>query len=818
MDSGVAPVLLKKNQAAALVNATVRGAFAKTRPAYQRCTLTFASADLQALVERTLFQGCGYYRPDFGVEQLLAQLGGRLFAFTESGSGSRNFNVTDISVPGDVDDPTVGQAWMWQSEKWMIISDGTAKLPIFYDGTSSRRSYGPSVLLATIDTDFLAVDIGDTVTVHLSAPYTGPFNVPVLVNGFFYQTVGSGAGGYAAILTNLTDTPGATVPSGSNIVVQPDSIGYIQTLTTGHFFGPYLGYSDQYKIGFANAHGLGVGDALTIPTYGNPGHCGGNVTVGSVISATEIATVHPCFGGFNQGNFQVGDLVQRASSAGPNVIVAITAADFVAPAVGANVTAAIDREYSGASGQSVWINGKLYTIAPAPPPGPSVNLDLINLTDPTTPGDTISQPKEILSVPELPAGRMGAYGLGQNWMSLTDGLSFIVSDPVGGASGTPANNYRDAVLKYTELTFRGGAFRVPSSGTIITSMTFTSVLDTSLGQGSLIVGTDSGMYSCIAPVDFTSLPNINGPILTASLIGQGPLGQNSTVLVNSDILFRINPGLASLILARREFTTWGNTPISHEMEVIFDQDDRTLLQYSSAMVFNNRHLVTARPQVGPQGVFHSGLVTMNLDPVSSLRGKANPVYDGAWSGLNVLQLVQGKINGAQRSFAFSYNVTDQKIELYELLADGIESADNGTTAIPMVIETSVLFNQDVKPVNELVRLVNGELFLKDIIGTVHIKVSYKPDFYPCFVTWREWDVCQKETDSESKPGYRTRIGIGEPPDVPCEEGNNRPLNVGHFFQFRIELTGSVTFMALRVQAAQEPISDFAAPECEEVCP
>lgn len=814
MNSSVSPLLLQRNQAAYLGNATVRGAYAKTRPPFQLRTLVYnGDTELQNIVEQGLFQGCGYYRPDFGAQILIAQIQGRLIKFTEQSNST--WLARDISVPGDPNSASVSQVWMWQAEKWMIVTDGTAALPIIYDGTTSRRSYGPSVLLGMIDTDFVVPAIGDSVTVHLSAPYDGPFNVPVIVDGEFYQTSGGGGTtGFQAILTNVNDTPASIIPTNSSIVVRPVQPGVITGTSIVGAFTCKAGW--QVNLNLSSNYIGTLGGVISLNTALNPGACAGtlpsgvyawtvdsitgsNIRITRTFSESVLVDAH-IFNGqtiSNQGNTQ------------PEYIVATTAAPFTVPAVSATVVVDITSAYTDTPNQLVYIGTKQYRISAQPPPAPSQDLDLINLTAPS--GGTVTAPQDILSVPELPAGRMGAYGLGQNWLCLTDGLSFIVSDPVGGQSGTPANNYRDAVLKYTELTFRGGSFRIPTSGVIINSMTFTTTLDTSLGQGPMEIGTESGMFSCLAPVDFSSLPTITGPILTVSLLADGPQGQYSTISVNSDIFFRSIVGLGSLILARREFITWGNTPISQEMQRIFDVDDNSLLQFSSAMVTNNRHLVTAGPQTGQQGVFSSGLVVMNLDPLSTLRGKAQSVYDGAWSGLNIMQLVQGKIGGSQRAFAFTFNVTDSKIELYELLSEGV--SDNGVTPIPMVIETAVLFNQDVKPINLLARLVNGELFLKDIIGNVHIKIQYRPDFYPCWVTWREWDECQTAVATDAKPGYRTRLGLGEPSGTPCQEGNERPMRVGHFFQFRIELTGCCTFMAFRVKADEEPVSDFAPPRC-----
>ena len=144
VNSGVAPLLLNKSQISFGFNCSVRGGYLTHRPPVQKKTFIFQNPPQQAMVEGGFFQGAGYYRPDFGPQQLIAQISGHLFAFTEIGTG---FTVTEISIPSDLNDPSILQVWMWQSEKWMIISDGSSKLPIFYDGVSSRRSYGPSVLL-----------------------------------------------------------------------------------------------------------------------------------------------------------------------------------------------------------------------------------------------------------------------------------------------------------------------------------------------------------------------------------------------------------------------------------------------------------------------------------------------------------------------------------------------------------------------------------------------------------------------------------------------------------------------------------------------
>jgi len=396
-------------------------------------------------------------------------------------------------------------------------------------------------------------------------------------------------------------------------------------------------------------------------------------------------------------------------------------------------------------------------------------------------------------------------------MCLVDGLSFICSDTSRGPSGTQANSFRDAVLKTTDLTFRGGNFSIPGAGNVITSMTFTANLDLALGQGSLQVGTAAFMASCQAPIDFGD-PPATGPILTFSLIGTGPLAQNSTVRVNSDVFFRSTPGLGSLVQARRDFGSPGNTPISDEVVRILNVDDKALLNYGSSIVFNNRWITTVSPQASSQGVLHAGLVVLNLDPISGVAAKQNPVYDGLWTGINALQLVQGTFNGVDRAFAFTFNVALSKIELYELLPTGAQEFDNGIIPIVWTFETGSLFNRDVKPRDVMVSLRDGEFAVTDVVGTVRFEVFYKSD-QSCWTPWHSFSICSN-TAGDSQ--YFPKLGLGEPSSADCDSILNTPLRDGYTFQIKFKITGYCRIVRARFMAVTLPNPKFQPPICNVV--
>jgi hypothetical protein len=800
MNSGLDPLLIPKNQLSFSSNASVRDGFVTTRPAFtNQLTITWPTDEVKEAVEQGLFQGAGYYQPDSGNQSLFAQIAGRLFQFVVNGNG---ITVIERTIPGDPNPATSTQDWMWQSENFLIVQDG-ASLPIFFDGVNTRRSYGPTVPLATATASTFPAasaipEIGDFVTLTLSTPWPGPYDVPVIFNGEYYQPI-KDTSGYTVQLTSLYSTPGA-INAGDQILIRPAVAGVVANaipLTSGASFSPFVINLTSPFLGIVGSLVLLFDRIWRVTTF----------------SGSSI-TVAPNQTGTFPSSLPTGTQIQFASSSAPNVIAGVVAISDTVPTIGASVQLTLNSAYTGVAGQVVFVGSNQFTIQAVPsiPPGTNT-VSMINLTDEGA-TYTFGTGLPIISVPELPAGRMGAYGLGQNWMSLVDGLSFICSDTSRGPSGTQANSFRDAVLKTTDLTFRGGNFSIPGAGNVITSMTFTANLDLALGQGSLQVGTAAFMASCQAPISFETLATDfpNGPILTFSLIGTGPLAQNSAIRVNSDVFFRSTPGLGSLVQARRDFGTPGNTPISDEVVRILNVDDKALLNYGSSIVFNNRWITTVSPQASSQGVLHAGLVVLNLDPISGVAGKQNPVYDGLWTGINALQLVQGTFNGVDRAFAFTFNVALSKIELYELLPTGAQEFDNGIIPIVWTFETGSLFNKDVKPRDVMVSLRDGEFAVTDVVGTVRFEVFYKSD-QSCWTPWHSFSIC---SNTAGDPQYFPKLGLGEPSSADCDPILNTPIRDGYTFQFKFKITGYCRIVRARFMAVTLPTPKFQPPICDVV--
>lgn len=438
-----------------------------------------------------------------------------------------------------------------------------------------------------------------------------------------------------------------------------------------------------------------------------------------------------------------------------------------------------------------------------------------------TPGATIPASTPVIPLPELPPGKMLVYGQGRVWECLPNGTSFVAGDIVGGASGTniaPTNyNFTDAVLKVSQNQFmaNGTTFTIPGAGTQIMALQFVSVLDVSLGQGDLQVFTNNTVFGCDTPSDATTWASLTYPILTESLIGAGGVSQNAVSQVNGDIIFRTSDGnVQSMTMARLDFYKWGVTPISKEITRIIQFDNPLLLPFCSSVIFSNRYLLTSQPHQCLRGVYHTAIAALNFDAVSTLQGKQPSIWEGAYTGLNVLEFVTdsdgnaGTYGGQKRCFALCIDPTLTNIQVVEILQDTAATNDNLTQPVNWSFESPLLFNQqsdDIK--KKYKRLVDGEIAIDSITPDgVTIAAYYKPDQNDVWTPWFTTQVNYKSNDT----GFRPRIGFGQPTGN-AYDTNGRPLREGYDFQVMLVFTGYCRFLGGRFAADLIPQPEFAPP-------
>lgn len=420
-----------------------------------------------------------------------------------------------------------------------------------------------------------------------------------------------------------------------------------------------------------------------------------------------------------------------------------------------------------------------------------------------------------LGVGELPTGTVMAYANGRVWVANPARNGFMAGDIVGGPSGTPGYNFKDAILKTSENSYlaTNGNFSIPANLGPITAMVTPAAIDTSLGQGPLQVFTETGICSVNAPVDRETWQKLQYPIQSISVLNSGAVSQAATVLVNSDIWYRGGDGLRSFQITRRDATQWAQTPLSREMRPILDADQQDTplspsanrMAFASAALFDNRLLVTTscRWEADNQVTWRA-LVSLDFDPlnaVANLTQRNPPAYDGIWTGRRILQVLAD----GNDCFLFTLN-SDNENEVWKITKDAL--FDNRSTRVQWSYETPAFSFNDKG--FERKSLDTGVLFYSDIQGEVDHTVYFRPDQDACWHTWASWQVCaNNETcvlsdcaaPANLQPQYRPYERLPMPNDD-CDPASGKPFRHGYEFQVRHEITGHCSVRKLVVIAHQ----------------
>ena len=342
-----------------------------------------------------------------------------------------------------------------------------------------------------------------------------------------------------------------------------------------------------------------------------------------------------------------------------------------------------------------------------------------------------------------------------------------------------------------------------------------AITDASLGQGPLMVGTPMAVFSLNLPFDRTTWKTLANPIQTVAPIS-GPLAPMA--MVNGDLWYRSLDGIRSYVMALRNFNTWGNTPNSREVSDALDRDDQALLGNASTILWNNWLLTTCSPFRDPNlGICHRGLVALDLSPVSLIGYKSPPVWCGTWTGLRILALVKGLVNGTERCFAYVPS-DDSKIQLWELV-DGqdYDWGPNGQQPITWRARGAAFKFQTPY---SLKQLSAGQLYFESMLGPFSLSVSYKSDEAACWTPWYRKPGASPTRNARHprvtcwlppvfREQYRGPINLPQPDDA-FDLGNSQRKNrSGHQFEIEIQVTGAATLKQLRLGATM-PIAEMSA--------
>jgi len=414
-----------------------------------------------------------------------------------------------------------------------------------------------------------------------------------------------------------------------------------------------------------------------------------------------------------------------------------------------------------------------------------------------------------LKINEVPVGTAMSYGNGRLWVAR--GREFVAGDIVGGPT---------SVIQFTENTYiaEGGAFAVPLNTGDITALKFISQPDSSLGQGELLVHTVKAVFAVNVPTSRDDWKKVNFPTVRIVAINYGSVSDRSCALVNGDMFYRAPDGIRSYISSRREWKEYGQVPVSREISRILNSERLTsVTQLTSSVLFDNRLLTTVTPNTNSnQGIFFKGLAVLDFDLVGGNGQKSPAAWEGLWTGLNFLQLLNAEINQEERCFSFVLD-GNCRIQLYEITKDG--KKDNNKTSIECYVETS---SYSFENPFELKRLEYGEMWIDQLEGEVDFNIKFKPNQYPAWVDWIEFTECSKTENCDPlagscltllnyKPQYRSRRRLPQPADV-CESINGAPMRNGYEISARIGWTGQARIKGFRLHAypvIEEPYGDCA---------
>jgi hypothetical protein len=375
---------------------------------------------------------------------------------------------------------------------------------------------------------------------------------------------------------------------------------------------------------------------------------------------------------------------------------------------------------------------------------------------------------------EVPTGTAMAYGNGR--------LAVVVNERKVRIGDIRKVDHQSE-LKFTE-TYNltgGGDFNFASP---IKALAVMPVIDTSTGHGPLIVGSREKIHTLRTQLTERSLWSEVG-FETVLLPERGITGPNAVVAVNQDLYFRSIDGLRSIRSATSDADSPGLAPISAEVSNRLDFDTQGLLEDAVVFCFDNRVFCTHSPFVYDRRSLAQGLISLDLAPLSSVRGKTPPVYDGEWDGVVIADATVGQVRGTDRCFLLGRD--EEGVNgIWELLAEStVVAADEDPTH---AIETRVLFGDSPAGLKHLRR---ADLWFSGIRGPVEARVYFRADKHPFWVKWDTFNftVGTRPAGFVTPQTQRRLRQSTKDPRVDVDLDTGLPVSTGYGFQIRVEWEG-----------------------------
>jgi len=311
---------------------------------------------------------------------------------------------------------------------------------------------------------------------------------------------------------------------------------------------------------------------------------------------------------------------------------------------------------------------------------------------------------------EIPVGTIMAFGMGRVVTVVKE--RDIAFGDLYGSHDLP--DPADSLTLFTERNFLAEGFdaAIPFQQGVATGMAFFPQLDTSTGNGQLMVFAERGAASF-----FLSLPRDQWKTSAFQILSQlttNMRGNRSLSAVNEDLWFRADDGYRSFRQARSESTGWAHIPLSTNVKQFLDLDTKSLLKFGSSIYFDNRIISTTTPCWNQGRPFHAGAVVVDFNVLSSFGTKFRPAWEGHWmlpQGVRIIQLVTGQFKGITRAFIFGLDA-DQNNQLYEISINDRDDWDGQKIEWEFVTR-AFDFKGQTTPFEET-ELYDGDIWMREV--------------------------------------------------------------------------------------------------------
>lgn len=412
--------------------------------------------------------------------------------------------------------------------------------------------------------------------------------------------------------------------------------------------------------------------------------------------------------------------------------------------------------------------------------------------------------------PEVLVSVLGTFN--QNRLFVANaGNAFTAGDPV-------SPSFSEAPITFTEVltpasAFNGQSFSLGtnSSNEPITAMGFIQAVDQGTGLGPLFVATQNSVYyykTNLPRTDWETTPDFG----SLFLFNAGIVGPRAFVNTNSDVIFLSAEGkVHAFSTSRNDVKTWGNVPMSREVENWLTYSDESLKSLAFLQYFDNRIYIAANPYRVPAltrgqqptvDYVHGGMVVLELDNSATIQQEDPPVWAGLWTGIRPMDMVVQNT----RAFVISKDSTYLN-RIYEVMPDTkYDVVDEKPRRIKSIVYTREYdFPQATSGGGHYsTRFINKReqslsLPIQNVEGELDLLVERRPSQTENFRVWKKWHYnapykqCREIFAPNGLAGHRFReLVFGSPqPDDLNEEcdlvGGGNSLEAFRKLQLRITI-------------------------------